>query len=193
MSLIQPTNAPPNVQFFRENAEKDEWIFKHKFDYIHLRLTFTCFDDPRVVIRKSFENLKPGGWIEWCDGTPDLRSFDGSIHGTMIEKWTQTWIAGARALGRDMLVTRHYHAWLLEAGFVDVVEKNIPCPGNSWPSDPKFKLVGRWEQNNLLDGLQGVSIKLLKAAGMPDEEIEPFLTEVAKAIQDTNIHFYWPM
>lgn len=37
LSLIQPDLGLPNCKFFREDTEKDEWIFDVDFDYIHLR------------------------------------------------------------------------------------------------------------------------------------------------------------
>lgn len=39
ISIIQPSeNNPPNVTFVREDSE-DTWIFDHKFDYIHWRMS----------------------------------------------------------------------------------------------------------------------------------------------------------
>jgi chemotaxis methyl-accepting protein methylase len=64
LSAIQPTPTRPNVEFMRDDAEK-EWLYSSKFDYIHLRLTFTCFDDHRKVMRSVFDNLNPGGWVEY--------------------------------------------------------------------------------------------------------------------------------
>ena len=84
----------------REDAEKDDWVFTHKFDYIHLRATFTCFDDPRVVMRKAFDYLNPGGWIEYWEGSIEVFSHDGTSHGTDIERWSQRQ-AGKRSISID--------------------------------------------------------------------------------------------
>lgn len=51
LSLIQPDVGLPNIKFFREDTEKDEWIFDVDFDYIHLRAM--C-----VLKLKLIENLR---------------------------------------------------------------------------------------------------------------------------------------
>ncbi|POS70662.1 hypothetical protein DHEL01_v210946 [Diaporthe helianthi] len=60
LSLIQPED-PPNCSFIKEDAELDEWTLPAVFDYIHLRMIHTCFDDYAALFRKCYENLEPGG------------------------------------------------------------------------------------------------------------------------------------
>lgn len=66
LSKIQPEDVLPNVEFIREDCE-DQWVFPHKFDYIHGRMLFSCFDNPRGVMEQAFQSLNPGGWIEYID------------------------------------------------------------------------------------------------------------------------------
>lgn len=82
LSAIQPAPRVPNVVFQKDDAESP-WVFPaphqlddecvspctHRimFDYVHLRLVVTCFDDTRNVMRQAFENMNPGGWIEYQD------------------------------------------------------------------------------------------------------------------------------
>lgn len=63
LSLIQPPadTLPLNVSFVKEDSEKDEWIFPEPFDYIFLRLVYTCFDDYRALIQKCYDHMVPGG------------------------------------------------------------------------------------------------------------------------------------
>lgn len=71
ISLIQPRdNIPPNCTFEREDCT-DEWMFEHKFDYIHWRLMLTCFneDEFKALFLKIYDNLKSGG----CRCPPLLR------------------------------------------------------------------------------------------------------------------------
>lgn len=49
LSLIQPDLGLPNCKFFREDTERDEWIFDVEFDYIHLRAM--CVLEPKLVER----------------------------------------------------------------------------------------------------------------------------------------------
>ena len=84
LSAIQPVDyAPPNCTFVKEDSE-EEWLFRKEpppgakpedaedlriqFDFVHLRMVVTCFTDPKRVMRHAFENLKPGGWVEYQDG-----------------------------------------------------------------------------------------------------------------------------
>jgi SAM-dependent methyltransferase len=83
LSAIQPRNSATNCTFLVEDAEEDDWIHGHSnlYDYIHLRAVFSCFDDPRKVMRNCYKNMRPGGWIEYNDGVPLPGSMDGNLEG----------------------------------------------------------------------------------------------------------------
>lgn len=223
LSLIQPPDAPANCTFIKENSEYDEWVYEYQdpFDFVYMRLVNSCFDDHRTVFRKAFENLKPGGWIELNDATFELLCTDGSIEGTNIQKWSERMFQASEACGRDFKVPHKYKQWLIDTGFVDVVEEVGPMPGNElqlprgraamdtlcsalltsstratgnpWPSDPKFHELGRWQMTNFYRGLRGMSFKLLRAHGMTPEEIEVFIDATREDIRDTRLHYSFPM
>lgn len=129
ISLIQSDTAVPNVSFVREDSEKDEWIFPYRFDFVFLRMVFMCFEDPRVVIKKAYDNMNPGGWIEFNDTGADIRCVDGTTQGTAIQQWSDLFIQASHTAGTDLDVAVKYKQWLLDAGFVDVVEEILPAPG----------------------------------------------------------------
>lgn len=133
LSLIQPDNAPPNVSFIKEDSEKDEWVFSEPFDFIFLRLVVTGFDDHRTVIKKAFDNLNAGGWIEFNDVLFQLLCTDGTADGTNIQKWSELVLEAGDAVGRDFRAVKKYKEWLWDVGFVDVVEEIIPCPSENFP------------------------------------------------------------
>lgn len=87
LSAIQPQNKPVNCEFIKEDSE-EPWIHDYKFDYVHLRMVFTCFDNPRRIIENAFNHMKPGAWIEFQDGSADIASqsqtFQGEKHGRRI-------------------------------------------------------------------------------------------------------------
>lgn len=132
LSLIQPPNAPDNCFFVKEDAELDEWTLPTLFDYIHLRMVHTCFDDHRAVIRKCFENLEPGGWIELQDAVFKLLCTDGSADGSHIARFSQLILQAGQTIGRDFDIPGKYKQMLTEAGFVDVVEEVGPIPGEAY-------------------------------------------------------------
>lgn len=131
LSLIQPPAdaLPPNVAFVKENSETDEWVFPHPFDFIFLRLVYTCFDDYPALVRRCFAHLAPGGWLEFDDSGFGLLCTDGTLEGTAWDRWTRLILRAGALAGRDFHVAKKYKQWLLEAGFVDVVERTIPVPG----------------------------------------------------------------
>lgn len=45
-----------------------------------------------------------------------------------LQKFFDREVRGLEMLGRKINVTPHYKEWMLEAGFVDVVERQILCP-----------------------------------------------------------------
>ncbi|KAK7703031.1 hypothetical protein SLS64_009302 [Diaporthe eres] len=143
LSLIQP-EGPPNCSFIKEDAELDEWTLPVVFDYIHLRMIHTCFDDYRALFKKCYDNLEPGGWIELQDAVFKLMCTDGTADGSYIERFSHLILQAGESIGRDLDIPSKYKDMLTEAGFLDVVEDIGPVPGKSihdlrdWP--PSFLL-----------------------------------------------------
>lgn len=115
--------------FIKENSEHDEWIFPDPFDFVFMRLMNSAFDNHFTVLQKAFHSLKPGGWYEIHDATFELLCSDGSCTGSNIERWSQLMDLGGAAVGRDFKVPKKYKQWLIDIGFVDVVEDVGPLPG----------------------------------------------------------------
>lgn len=215
ISLIQP-EGPHNCTWVKEDAENQDWTLPTLFDYVHMRLVLSCFDDHRVVIRKVFDQLEPGGWLEMMDPTFEILCTDGTSTGTHIERFCNMLLEAGNAVGRSFTVAKMYKQWLLEAGFVDVVEEVGPVPGelsstlargpracysamltlmqgNDWPTDPKFKAIGRWELANTHKASRGLCWKLFRNLGMSPEEIETFVTLVRSDAENTDLHYFFPM
>ncbi|KAK1774104.1 S-adenosyl-L-methionine-dependent methyltransferase [Copromyces sp. CBS 386.78] len=191
LSPIQPEYVPPNCHFEVDDAE-DEWIFSQQFDYVHLRLMFHAFKSHKEVMMSAFEQLNPGGWMEWQDYYPHIQSVDGSIAGTALERWTRMYVEGGQRLGRDMLAPRRYKQWMEEAGFINVVEEKLVIPGNPWPKGKDQKVMGVWQMTNFLEGVHAVSMTIFtKGLGMSPEEVEVFLVDVRKDIRNLGVHFYF--
>jgi hypothetical protein len=77
-----------------------------------------------------------------------------------------------------------------EVGFVDVEQQLFKVPTNGWPTDEHMKTVGKWSERNWLEALSGWSYKPFLALGWSKAEIEVFLVDVRKSIQDKSIHAY---
>lgn len=63
LSPIQPSWVPPNCKFLVDDAEA-EWTDSKSFDFIHIRTLSGSIGDWPRLLRQSYDNLSPGGWIE---------------------------------------------------------------------------------------------------------------------------------
>ncbi|ETS88219.1 hypothetical protein PFICI_02047 [Pestalotiopsis fici W106-1] len=192
LSKIQPKNAPPNVEFIKDDSE-EPWVFPHKFDYVHARAVFTCFNDQKAVMRNAFENLNEGGWIEYLDGSFIVGCLDGTIEGTALKRWGDLLVKGGLGLGRNLEVTKHFKEWLEEIGFVDIVERKLPWAYSPWPQDRRLKLAGKFMQSNIYEGIRGISFMFLTGAGLSETEINDLILQVRADLMNPSIHAFMPV
>jgi hypothetical protein len=83
---------------------------------------------------------------------------------------------------------------MAEAGFTDIVDSRFKWPTNHWPKDKKYKELGVWNNENVAIGLESLTIApFTRAHGWSIEDIQVFLTEVRKDLNNPRIHGYWPM
>lgn len=92
--------------------------------------------------------------------------------------------------GKDFHSGRKLKTWMIEAGYVDVVEQQFFVPLNQWPLDPTEKELGSWSSLNWLSFLDGTT-KLLAAGGVPLEKIPLLLEEARQDIMNRNMRVYW--
>ncbi|KAI4594677.1 hypothetical protein KJ359_007770 [Pestalotiopsis sp. 9143b] len=198
LSLIQPPEGsiPSNCTFERDDVE-EEWVFDRLFDYIHLRAMLTCFNDHVGVLRKVYDNLQPGGWVEYHDYDPGVFGKDEAnqqaLIGAPLWEWCQRVFNGAKRFGRDMFIARRYKQLLLDTGFVDVAEKILLAPNKPWPEDPRERRIGQYMQANSLEMIDGVSAKIFQADGMSTEEVESLVSKCRESFQSKELHLYTRM
>jgi len=140
--------------------------------------------------------MAPGGYIEFQDYGLPLKCADDSLSGTSLERWGILLCEAARNLGRPMGtdVSGRYRQWMEEAGFVDIEERHFMWPSNGWPKDSYMKELGRWNQVNILDGLEGFCLALMtRGLGWSKPEVDIFVAQVSNDIKDRRIHGYYPM
>ncbi|TKA37610.1 hypothetical protein B0A54_11694 [Friedmanniomyces endolithicus] len=195
LSPGQPTLVPPNLKFLIDDAE-DVWIYNQTFSLIHARLMAGCFADWPNFFRQAYQNLEPGGWLEMQDYGLPVKSVDNTHLGTDVHRWGELLCAAARNFGRPMGsdVSESYKEWMREAGFVDIQTKMFMWPINAWQKDPYWKELGRWNQVNILEGLEGFCLALLtRGLGWRKEEVDVFVGRVGRDLRDRRIHAYFPM
>ncbi|KAH8653743.1 S-adenosyl-L-methionine-dependent methyltransferase [Xylariales sp. PMI_506] len=204
LSAIQPTYRDiPNCEFVKSDIE-DDWVFpipyghtrtghdnNIRFDYVHLRLMFTCFNDPKTVMKHAFDNLRSGGWIEFQETSGKMFQGNPGFQGDAIQRWAIGCAKGALAVGRDITCVPKYKQWLEEIGFVDVTERKMLFPIGAWPRDPKLNLAGRYCLQDILEGIRGVGYKMLRLSGMTAEEVETLISQCQVELRDLQNHSYW--
>jgi hypothetical protein len=116
------------------------------------------------------------------------------MKGTTLERWVDLILKGSSALGKDWTRVSKYKRYLEEAGFEDVVEKRYEWPVGTWAKGQRMKMLGMWYREDLLSGLQGLTLAVLnRGLGMSIEEIELLLIGVRDDIKSNKIHIYIPV
>ncbi len=128
------------------------------------------------------------------DGVLPLRCVDDTMKGTALGEWCSMLIEGAAKLGKDWTCTSKFQQWMIDAGFVDVHLEPFSWPTNSWAKSPDRKILGKWFEQDLLDGVSAMSMATLtRGLRMSPEEVELLLVEVRNDIKDRRIHAFFPM
>ncbi|KAK5131068.1 hypothetical protein LTR08_001354 [Meristemomyces frigidus] len=192
---IQPTWVPPNCRFEIDDIEAP-WTFRTDFfDYIFARdLVFAVRDFPRLI-KQCYEHLKPGGWVEFECIYGVLGCDDGSLpeHGS-FRQFDKLLREAAVAFGTPLEDPDKFKAWFEDAGLEMVVEKRYKIPNNSWPKDKRMKMVGVFERENFLQGLEGMSLRVFqKGLGWTPEETSVLLAKVLSELKNTRYHAYYPL
>ncbi|GME52733.1 Methyltransferase type 12 [Neofusicoccum parvum] len=192
LSPIQPSWVPPNVKFEVDDIE-GEWGYGEKFDYIFARYLCAAIQDWPKLMRQAFENVKPGGWVEFQDYDTMLYSEDGSFgekHDTY--KWITTFIEASTAWGRDPSPGKHLEERAKAAGFVNVRHEVFKLPIGGWPKDKRMKDAGMYNLVQVLDGIEGFCLRLFTDfLKWNSEEVQVFVAKVRKELKDKSIHMLY--
>ncbi|KAF2400019.1 S-adenosyl-L-methionine-dependent methyltransferase [Trichodelitschia bisporula] len=191
LSLSFEENPFDNVRFLIEDNSQDDWGSK-TYDYIHTRVLLGSFKDFRALINRSFRYLEPGGWMESQELYPTVYCDDGTMpEDHPFLEWSRNLDEAAMSCRVPIRTGNKMKRWYEQAGFVDVHEEVMKMPINPWPKDPQYKLLGRFWEQSLLDGLQAFSLRYFSTAfGWTKEEIEVYLVRVRQALSDRRVHAY---
>lgn len=167
-------------------------MFSYKFDYIHSRFMVGAFRNFPNVFKSCYENLNPGGWIEFQEYYVPFQCIDDSLAGTHLERWNNLILEATAKIGLNGRCAAKFKKQMTEAGFVEVEEHKFALPGNPWAKGEKEKMLGLMQMTNILDGIHGMTMAMFtKILGWSVEEVEVFLVNVRKDLQNKDIHFYY--
>ncbi len=185
--------APPNVQFIIDDAEQADWAVPEEcYDYIHTRVLLGSFKDFKGMLTTAYKHLKEGAWIESQEIDMLPRSDDGSMPTDWpLLKWARLILETGDRIGRSLDIAVMLKQWYEEAGFVDVQERIFLAPIGRWEESAEKKDLGHWWAENITIGLQGFSLALLcRERDWSKNEVEVFLVNVRKSLQDKDVHAY---
>lgn len=192
LSPIQHKSNLPNVEWLVDDANNDYWGSR-PYDYIHTRVMMGSFGDFREIIKRSYDHLQPGGWMESQELYPSVLCDDGTMDKSThaFHQYWQKLDEAAMIMGKPLRIANKLKRWYEEAGFVDVHEEVFKIPINSWPRDPQFKLIGRFWADSLTAGVQGFALALFtRYMGWTKDELEVYLVDVRQSLQDRSVHAY---
>lgn len=189
LSAVQPAWVPPNVSFEIDDVES-EWSHSIPFDFIFCRYMAACIGDWPKLVKNIFNNLAPGGWAEFQDFDFQYYSEDGSLtkdHFTLT--WINTLLLAARKINRDPCPGVKLEEWVKDAGFEAVTHRSFKFPIGPWPRDPKFKKVGMYNLVQVLQGLEGFSLRLFcDVLNWKSEEVLVLTSKVRKELKNPALH-----
>lgn len=103
-------------------------------------------------------------------------------------------VSAAASLGLDLEVSNSFSSLLMSAGFVDIHSETHVWPLGLWPRDTNMKEMGRWAQQNYLQGLSGFTLAYFtRGLGWQKPQVEELVERVREQALDKRSHVYIPI
>ncbi|KFY66075.1 hypothetical protein V496_02217 [Pseudogymnoascus sp. VKM F-4515 (FW-2607)] len=162
LSPIQPQWVAPNLRFEINDACDSDWGYPlNSFDFIHVRAMYGSVADWPAFYQQALDNLVPGGWYQQIEMSVVLKSDDGSVtEGSIFDQWGKVSLEAGDKFGKDLRIHEQIKGYVMDAGFVDVVETVY-----RWP-------VGGWAKDPLVNGLvnEGAKLVIYRGTSIPGED-----------------------
>ncbi|KZL86043.1 methyltransferase domain-containing protein [Colletotrichum incanum] len=192
LSPIQPGYVPPNCIFEIDDLEK-EWTWTKPFDFIFARNMNGSFANWEGVLAQAYGHLEPGGYLEIQDSLwPPVCDDDTFKEDSAFYRWSRLLVEACNKIGRPVDKTGELPMKMEAAGFEDIHTTRIRFPASPWPKDKKLKELGIWNQEQLLPGLEALTLGLFtRVLDWSKEETIVFCANARKDLKDTKAHAYW--
>ncbi|CAI0643549.1 unnamed protein product [Colletotrichum noveboracense] len=183
---------------------ESSWVGVAKYDYIFCRYMVVAIADwakliqniyqyvliPRLNAQAMFflilfSHLNPGGWVEFQEMGED----NPYTEELAVFKWNRKYLAACDAMGRTARPGSQVESWLRSTGFDNVESQKFKAPSGQWAKDPQLRDVGMICLSQLLDGLEGFTLKLFCGfLGKTQEEMLVMLSNVRKELKSGAAH-----
>lgn len=199
LSPIQPDFVPPNCEFMVDDVER-EWAWERKFDYVHCRMLCLGMHDWPRFFQQTWDNLNPGGWLETCEVQFPPRRADQDL-GNASEKpvskflkWGDYVYESAAKAGIDARASESFTEQLEAQGFTNISRVDIQWPLRPWPKGKKNKVMGKLLYENTLQAIPAIAMALFtRHLGWTKDDVDQYVEECVKEVDDVGNHFYYPM
>jgi len=134
-------------------------------------------------MRSAFKALAPGGYLEFQDPVMPMKYAIPPPEDSSLKQWNELSVQASIVGKRPWNNVQHYAQWMREVGFVDVVEEKYFAPIGPWAegdSDEAKELrkKGAWQMENMLLGVEGMTIKGLARLGWEADECKVLVAKV---------------
>ena len=154
----------------------------------------SCFTSPKAVFEQAYKALSPGGYFEMQDFYFPCKFLNDEIPpNSALQKFCELVVAGSAKNSRPWNNVPHYAQYMREIGFEEVVEKRFYWPLNPWAKGKYYKEIAILAQQDALQAVEGVSLKVIGALGWSVEEIKAFIPSVKEDIKNKDTHAWIPV
>ncbi|KAL2004086.1 hypothetical protein VTN02DRAFT_306 [Thermoascus thermophilus] len=192
LSPIQPQWLPPNVKFQVDDVEK-EWVQPEPYDFIHSRYMCGAIRDWPKLVRQCYQNLKPGGWVEFVETNEMPYSEDNSESADnhviqMLKLLAQACNKIERPLGPGPSL----RGWVEDAGFTNISEEVFKMPIGTWPKDRRLKEIGALMTLDIAEGVEGFTlVPFIEVLGWCKEDLARLNEKVRKDLRRRDQHILY--
>lgn len=198
ITLPQPKSVPVNCSFAVADAGGD-WLFATEpFDFIHGRMLVNSIRDWPGFMKRSLQNLKPGGWLELNDVAHSFFAEDGcsEADSPMLRWWRVVFQESSRNNGIDIDGTYKHAQQMRDAGFTDVRERVFKWPvGSARGSTEDEKTIGDLQYQNMQLLIGGVTETTIQHGSLQEMTAQEMQTLAAEAkldvIENADRHGYY--
>jgi SAM-dependent methyltransferase len=194
------SSIPANCHFVVSDFEQP-WNYppKEKFDFIHGRALCGSVSDFPKLLRQIYDNLNPGGWVEFQDYIGRYSSDDDTL-GLVpaMTEWRRQLSEASEKAGKPLNIADEFKRLFQEAGFVHVQEERykvgLPVdisninvsnlmqgPIGTWAKGKTNKELGRFLLAQNLDAIEPFTQALYTRALGYNLQQTQRITEVVRA------------
>ncbi|KAL1997703.1 hypothetical protein VTN02DRAFT_1001 [Thermoascus thermophilus] len=189
LSPIQPQWLPSNVKFLVDDVEQ-EWHEPEPYDFIHCRYMAGSIKDWPKLVRQCYQNLRPGGWAEFCETNTTLYSEDNTLQpGHKVVEFYNLLEQACQKNGRTTNPGPSLKGWIEDAGFENIEQQTFKMPLGPWPKDPRLKEIGAFLAIDYIEGIEAfTNVPFKEMLGWSEEEVIVFNAKFRAEVKRKDVH-----